>query len=150
VASIAMLEGIPVGPEDGARCGPSLRHLPISSTCWRRPGAGGERSVGQSAAGVHLSTQPAGMLHGRQLRSGQKMGLCVGKPRRAKEKWMVVTDGQVLLWEVYSSPHRPRNCLRKLFRALVEVFAESNRCLKSFSVYCAQSFDPENASEFDR
>ena len=37
------------------------------------------------------------MFHGRQLRSGQKRGLCVGKTKKGKgTKWMVVADGQGL------------------------------------------------------
>ncbi len=37
------------------------------------------------------------MLHRRQLRSGEKRGICVGKTKRGKgTKWMVVADGQGL------------------------------------------------------
>ena len=59
--------------------------------------------MGQPMAGFHLPARPtrparlAGMFHGRQLRSGQKRGLCVGKTKKGNgTKWMVVADGQGL------------------------------------------------------
>ena len=66
-------------------------------------GLGRARGVGQALAKVHPHARRArharlgGKLHRRQLRSGEKRGLCVGKTKRGKgTKWMVVADGKGL------------------------------------------------------
>ena len=53
--------------------------------------------MGRRLEGVHSNPRLGGMFHGRQLRPGQKRGLCVGKTKKGKgTKWMVVADGQGL------------------------------------------------------
>ena len=66
-------------------------------------GLGGGRGMGYALAGVHTDSRRATdprlgtVLHRRQLCSGEKRGLCVGKTKRGKgTKWMVVADGQGL------------------------------------------------------
>ena len=58
---------------------------------------GGGRGMGRRLEGVHSNPRLGGMFHGRQLRPGQKRGLCVGKTKKGKgTKWMVVADRQGL------------------------------------------------------
>ena len=66
-------------------------------------GLGRGRGMGYGLARVHTDARRAAdtrlgrVLHRRQLRSGEKRGLCVGKTKRGKgTKWMVVADGQGL------------------------------------------------------
>ena len=64
---------------------------------------GGGWRLGSGVEELHLPARCKGraglgtVLHGRQLRSGQKRGACVGKTKKGKgTKWMVVADGQGL------------------------------------------------------
>ena len=66
-------------------------------------GLGGGRNMGCAVAGVHPEPRRAAdlglgrVLYRRQLCSGEKRGLCVGKTKHGKgTKWMVVADGQGL------------------------------------------------------
>src|SRR5438552_3602865 len=100
-----VLEGILWVLRSGARWRDLPREYPSASTCWRRLGQWEERDVwlricrallGQLDAPRQAQLERS--VLGRQLRSGQKRGLCVGKTKRGNgTKWMVVADGKGIL-----------------------------------------------------
>ena len=93
-----------VGAQDGCALAGSARHpAKRVNLLETTEGLGGGRNMGCALAGVHPDARRAAdlglgrVLYRRQLCSGEKRGLCVGKTKRGKgTKWMVVADGQRL------------------------------------------------------
>lgn len=94
----------PLGAQDGCKvAGSSNAFTKCFHMLETAEELGGGWGLGRSLAGVHPDARRTAdsrlgrVFHRRQLRTGEKRGLCVGKTKRGKgTKWMVVADGQGL------------------------------------------------------
>ena len=94
----------PLGSQNGCAMEGSSQDLAEwTNLLEKAEGLGRRWDMGCGMARVHPHARRAAnaglgrMFYRRQLRSGEKRGLCVGKTKRGKgTKWMVVADGQGL------------------------------------------------------